>query len=515
MLRHLALLALLLVGCSAPVPARERMTVYVYLIGNSQSNGVGPDAANAPSGLPDSAIPEYLDTFYYTDYPDVFASLNVDTLHSNYYSHEITVAKRLKAAGLKVAVIKLAKGATYLSQWKAGQTLGDSYITKLTDAWSQLPAQFPGETEFKVIWVTDQGEEEARYFDQPTVQTWAASHASIKASIEAVLGQTLRPYVIRTCSTITGKTFPGVLEAQQATAAVDAEHLFNTDDLTFQSDGVHRTGLSQQTLGNRIADQILKDIFLGQISNYAAHSLLDHVLGNTAYSPSATLYLAAFSAGVESTAIARKAVTNNTTNFPNAASRLKSLNVSTDFAAATADAGAIDEVRIYDASSGGNELARDTLSSPVTINNAGVLTIAAGALSILLPAGCITDYLAHKLLDLMFGGVSYTAPAPVYLSAFNGDPQGSGTQIHPARVNVTNNTTNWPAASLRTKKLGALQAHASTSSNLGTATYAAIHDASSAGNLLLSAPITSVAVDGTAVAKTLKYRANDIAFSVT
>lgn len=514
MYRILLALALLLAGCAPPTQSRERMTVYVYLLGNSQSNGVGTQASNVPSGLPDASIPFYLDTFYYNDYSGTFESLNVDTRHNNYYSHEITVAQRLKEAGLKVAVIKLAKGATYLNMWLAGQALGNEYLVELANAWALLPAQFPGETEFKVLWVTDQGEEEARYFDQPTVQRWAEWHGSIKSSVEGVIGQTLRPYVVRTWSGITGKTFPGVLEAQQAIAAVDSAHLFNTNDLTYQVDGVHRTGLSQQTLGNRIADQILQDIFLGQISNYAAHSLLDHALGNTAYSPAATLYLAAFSAGVESTAIARKAVTNNTTNFPNAASRLKKLAVSTDFAAATADAGSIDEIRIYDASSGGNELARDTLSSPVTINNAGVLTISANALSILLPTGCMSDYLAHKLLDLMFGAVAYSAPATTYLSAFNGDPQGAGSQLHPARVSVTNNTTNWPAAALRTKKLGTLQAHASTSSNLGTATHAAIHDASSGGNLLFSTAITPVVIDGSSVAKTLKYRPNDLAFAI-
>jgi len=262
MKRFLALLAPFAIGCSAPAePIAEQalltepVDVLVLLDVVQQSNGTGTDQHDAPSGLPDPSIPFWVNDFYYHDGPLRFEPLNVRVSHHGYFSHEIRTAQALKEAGRHVAVIKLTKGATYLSRWLPGKAMGDLALAELAQAWAALPAQFPEGSVFHPIWIVDQGEEEARYFDQPSVERWSGYFRKIQTAVEGVVGEPLSPYVVRTSSLIRGKTFPGVLEAQQAAVA---GHLFTTEDLEVQSDGVHRTGRAQNILGDRIAAEILQ-----------------------------------------------------------------------------------------------------------------------------------------------------------------------------------------------------------------------------------------------------------------
>lgn len=104
-------------------------------------------------------------------------------------------------------------------------------------------------------------------------------------------------------------------------------------------------------------------------SSYLEGKVLDHVFGNTAYSAPGTLYVGLYTtlpnnAGSGGTEVsggsyARVAVTNNTTNWPNASGNdpaTKSNGTSITFPAATANWGDVVGVGIFDASSGGNLL---------------------------------------------------------------------------------------------------------------------------------------------------------------
>jgi hypothetical protein len=129
----------------------------------------------------------------------------------------------------------------------------------------------------------------------------------------------------------------------------------------------------------------------GSKSDFLENELLDHVLGNASYSAPATVYLALFTAaptdaggGTEVTggSYARKAVTNNATNFPAAAGGSKSLNVDTEFITATASWGTCVAFGIFDAVSGGNLLYWADLTTSRTINNGDIGKFAAGALTV-------------------------------------------------------------------------------------------------------------------------------------
>lgn len=112
-------------------------------------------------------------------------------------------------------------------------------------------------------------------------------------------------------------------------------------------------------------------------------------------------------------------------------------------------------------------------------------------------AGSLSDYLELALLDHVFGGGNYTRPATLYIALFTVAPtdSGPGTEINTgvwtnyARPAVTNNSTNFPAASGTSPgaKTNGTAISFGTASITGTPPVvvgAAVMDASSAGNML-------------------------------
>ena len=125
---------------------------------------------------------------------------------------------------------------------------------------------------------------------------------------------------------------------------------------------------------------------------YWANTMLDEVLGGTGYTPVATVYLglytvaptAAAGDGTEVTggSYARKAVTNNSTNFPAAAAGVKSNGVAQAFATATADWGTVVSATIMDAVSAGNKLYFGSLTASKNVLNGDTAQFNIGALQI-------------------------------------------------------------------------------------------------------------------------------------
>lgn len=129
----------------------------------------------------------------------------------------------------------------------------------------------------------------------------------------------------------------------------------------------------------------------GSKSNFLEDELLDHVLGNAAYTAPANVFLGLFTVapsdaggGTECSAgnYARKQIANNNTNFPAASGGSKSLAVQQDFVTANADwASLVSPVvafGLFDASTSGNLLYWAWLGSDAgkvfTATTADVLT---------------------------------------------------------------------------------------------------------------------------------------------
>jgi hypothetical protein len=107
-----------------------------------------------------------------------------------------------------------------------------------------------------------------------------------------------------------------------------------------------------------------------------------------------------------------------------------------------------------------------------------------------------SDYLENKVLDLLLGNVSYTVPSTVYIALYTSAPTdaGGGTEVSGggySRVAVTNNTTNFPSASGGSKSNGTTITFPTATADWGTVVAVGIFDASTSGNLLFWANLTT------------------------
>lgn len=110
--------------------------------------------------------------------------------------------------------------------------------------------------------------------------------------------------------------------------------------------------------------------------------------------------------------------------------------------------------------------------------------------------GSFSDFLELELLDHVFGAAAYTAPDTLHVALFTVAPSdtGGGTEVSGggyARVAVTNNPTNFPAASGGAKANGTDVTFPTATASWGTVVAFGIFDASSGGNLLAWATLTT------------------------
>ena len=115
-----------------------------------------------------------------------------------------------------------------------------------------------------------------------------------------------------------------------------------------------------------------------------------------------------------------------------------------------------------------------------------------------------SDYLEAKLLDGTLGGTNFSQPATVYMRLYTAAPSDSGggtevstgvwTNYSPAAI--TNNSTNWPAASgtsptIKSNGVAISFGTATVSGGPPVVTHCALWDASTGGNMLKWAALTS------------------------
>ena len=129
----------------------------------------------------------------------------------------------------------------------------------------------------------------------------------------------------------------------------------------------------------------------GSKSDFLENELLDHMLGNAAYTAPATVYVALFTVAptdagggteVSGGAYARVTVANNATNFPAASGGAKSNGTEITFAQATASWGTVVAFGIFDALTLGNLLYWATLTTNKTIDSGDTAKFAVGDLDV-------------------------------------------------------------------------------------------------------------------------------------
>ena len=111
--------------------------------------------------------------------------------------------------------------------------------------------------------------------------------------------------------------------------------------------------------------------------------------------------------------------------------------------------------------------------------------------------GSFGDFLENELLDHVFGAEAYAAPATLHIALSTADPLDDGSGLTEpsggayARATVTNNATEWPAATSGSKT-NANQITFPTATGLwGTVTHFAIMDAATGGNEIAHGALTT------------------------
>jgi len=106
-------------------------------------------------------------------------------------------------------------------------------------------------------------------------------------------------------------------------------------------------------------------------------------------------------------------------------------------------------------------------------------------------AGSASDYLENEILDHIFGNESWSAPSDLYFALSTASPGEDGTTIAEpsgggySRKQITNNATNFPAASSGAKSNGVEIAFVEATGDWNTITHYAIFDAAyPSGNML-------------------------------
>lgn len=103
-----------------------------------------------------------------------------------------------------------------------------------------------------------------------------------------------------------------------------------------------------------------------------------------------------------------------------------------------------------------------------------------------------SNYLETKVLDHVFGGTAYTAPSTLYVALFTADPTdaNSGTEVTTVGTGYARQTVTFTTSGATTSNDLAVE-YSTATSNYGTVSHIGIYDASTGGNLLAHASLTS------------------------
>jgi hypothetical protein len=103
-----------------------------------------------------------------------------------------------------------------------------------------------------------------------------------------------------------------------------------------------------------------------------------------------------------------------------------------------------------------------------------------------------SNYLETELLDHVFTNSAYTAPSTLYLALFtsNPDEDGSGTEVTTSGTAYARQAVTF-SVSGNTATTDAAVEFPTATANYGTVSHVGIYDASSAGNLIAYASLTT------------------------
>jgi len=101
-----------------------------------------------------------------------------------------------------------------------------------------------------------------------------------------------------------------------------------------------------------------------------------------------------------------------------------------------------------------------------------------------------SNYLETEILDHVFGGNAYTAPSTLYLALFTAAPgeAGGGTEVSGGAY--ARQTVAFTTSGNTTSNTSAVE-YPTATANYGTVTHVGVFDASTSGNLMAYASLSS------------------------
>jgi hypothetical protein len=287
---------------------------------------------------------------------------------------------------------------------------------------------------------------------------------------------------------------------------------------------------------------------MSQFTNHGENWLADLFRGQGSAALPAAWHIAPLSAYTDASqteitgiGLARASVTRSLANFAgtqgdgttlasSGTSHTTSNNSSIALGTATGGATMV-AVGFYDASSGGNCWMVWELEDPLTIVSTDVVTLAASQVKFSLGlANGLSDYLANKLIDLIFRAQAYTFPATMYHALYTATPSnaGGGTEVGGGVGYLRATLAASLAAISGTQSVGSTTASSGTGGRIsnnvavthpvptgswGTIGWGGLKDASTAGNLLFWHALTNPMTIGSG-SPAPSYAADDLGITV-
>ncbi len=205
---------------------------------------------------------------------------------------------------------------------------------------------------------------------------------------------------------------------------------------------------------------------MSNLTNHAENALVDQLRGEDMTLPT-DWHVALGSAGSETgiteitgTGYARQAVARSLTAWSGTqgdgttlpstgTSHTTSNNAAVDYGTAGSAWGSATHIGLFDASTAGNCWVWYELPDPMTIGNGDPVSIDASTIRLRFGlAGGMSDYLANKLIDLMFRDEAYTWPASLSAAYCTTSPSNSARGTEPgvggyARVAIASSLAAW------------------------------------------------------------------------
>jgi hypothetical protein len=103
-----------------------------------------------------------------------------------------------------------------------------------------------------------------------------------------------------------------------------------------------------------------------------------------------------------------------------------------------------------------------------------------------------SNYLETELLDHVFANNAYTAPSTLYLALFTSNPadDASGTEVSTSGTAYARQAVTFTVSG-NTATTNAAVEYSTATASFGTVTHVAVYDASTAGNMIAYAALTS------------------------